>query len=394
MTQEAINFAKSVYERCAESQRTSEAAFQQRMTEGVQPQITLVWTEPTTLFLLNAAYLLITWALYHWMQGHKGDFKVALKPVIFVYNVSCVWAAAYVVWGIGMHKWQHRDEPFVCNDGARRSADGDKLAFVFWVFYAQKFWEFCDTWFFILRRSFRQVTFLHVFHHSSITLVVGSILKYDYSGDMYLPIVLNAFVHVLMYSHYLVTALGIKSWWRKYLTTLQLSQFCLIATQSVLAWRAGPACGAPDFAKVILVAYMLSMLILFGRFFLRRYVFKKQDTQFCGVIKEADAMQAPKTLNGIAQLDSSGSTQISVQVPHPSTTSAAAGTQYAYQLTAMGAPMPQLHVTKELAWSTPHAHQGSFAIGGGKPGATVCWQLIRLHIAQVAAPDMPKAKAQ
>lgn len=55
------------------------------------------------------------------------------------------------------------------------------------------------------------MTFLHLFHHSSITIVVGSILRFDYSGDMFLPILLNAIVHVLMYSHYFVTALGIKS---------------------------------------------------------------------------------------------------------------------------------------------------------------------------------------
>jgi len=40
------------------------------------------------------------------------------------------------------------------------------------VYYAQKFLEFGDTLFFLLRRSFRQLTPLHVYHHVSITLVV------------------------------------------------------------------------------------------------------------------------------------------------------------------------------------------------------------------------------
>ena len=44
-----------------------------------------------------------------------------------------------------------------------------------------------------------QVTFLHLFHHSSITFVVGSIVRFDYSGDMFLPILLNSIVHVLMH---------------------------------------------------------------------------------------------------------------------------------------------------------------------------------------------------
>lgn len=40
------------------------------------------------------------------------------------------------------------------------------------AYYAQKFLEYGDTIFFLLRKSFRQVTFLHIYHHVSITLVV------------------------------------------------------------------------------------------------------------------------------------------------------------------------------------------------------------------------------
>lgn len=80
----------------------------------------------------------------------------------------------------------------------------------------------------------QQVTFLHLFHHSSITLVVGSILRFDYSGDMFLPIVLNSIVHVLMYSHYFVTALGIK--------TCECSQvFQVCSDRAARYWGAEPA---------------------------------------------------------------------------------------------------------------------------------------------------------
>lgn len=57
-----------------------------------------------------------------------------------------------------------------------------------------------------------QVTFLHLFHHSSITVVVGSILPFDYNGDMYLPIMLNSANHMLVYLHYLLATLGLKVW--------------------------------------------------------------------------------------------------------------------------------------------------------------------------------------
>jgi elongation of very long chain fatty acids protein 4 len=41
------------------------------------------------------------------------------------------------------------------------------------MFYYQKFYEFVDTFIFMMRNSYRQVTFLHVYHHSSITIVVA-----------------------------------------------------------------------------------------------------------------------------------------------------------------------------------------------------------------------------
>lgn len=120
------------------------------------------------------------------------------------------------------------------------------------VYYAQKFLEFGDTVFFVVRKSFRQVTFLHIYHHVSITLVVrwsrvstcpwqelrvcvspplsrpsidrrtlippldsllsptlrqtAAFIRFDVNGDDYLAALVNSFVHVLMYSHYLLAA--------------------------------------------------------------------------------------------------------------------------------------------------------------------------------------------
>jgi len=105
------------------------------------------------------------------------------------------------------------------------------------MFFAQKFWEFIDTWIFILRKSFRQVTLLHIYHHSSITFITANVI-YDYAGDFYLPTVLNTFVHILMYSHYFISSLGYKTWWNKYLTYLQLTQFLLILAQNLISiWK-------------------------------------------------------------------------------------------------------------------------------------------------------------
>ena len=109
------------------------------------------------LLAANVGYVVGTFALYTLMKRRDKGFD--LKPIITVYNVICVLAAGYVVLGISIHKW-NRPGRFACNE-LDTSADGQHMAWVFWAFYAQKFWEFLDTWFFILRKSFRQVSAQH-----------------------------------------------------------------------------------------------------------------------------------------------------------------------------------------------------------------------------------------
>jgi len=264
----------TIGQRVMNSWQSEQKALAERTAAGSHPDF-LYGTSFEFLFAANAAYLGTALLLYVWMKNREQSFK--LKPVLLFYNASCVFLAGYVVWGIAVAKMENLGS-FACN-ATERTKKGDFLAWIFWVFFAQKFWEFLDTFFFILRKSFRQVSFLHIFHHCSINIVVGLIIPHDYNGDMYLPILLNALVHVLMYSHYLVTALGINSWWKQYLTSLQLLQFCAITTQSAMAYYYGPSCGSPDYAKVLMIAYMGSMLALFGRFFLNAYVFKKKPKQ-------------------------------------------------------------------------------------------------------------------
>jgi hypothetical protein len=86
---------------------------------------------------------------------------------------------------------------------------------------------------------------------------------------MYLPILLNSLNHALVYLHYLLATLGLQSWWAPYITTMQLAQFIIIFAQSLLSYRIGPTCGSPDFAKVLMIVYMGSMVALFGNFFLQ-----------------------------------------------------------------------------------------------------------------------------
>jgi elongation of very long chain fatty acids protein 4 len=264
------------------SYRASYAAYRSRLADGSQPPppafvstagpalAFLDYRDTRALMTVNAAYLCVVGALFLLMRRRSAPFE--LKWTMVAYNAVCVALALYVVLGVAAYKLQ-RPGGFVCNalDG---SPAGAALSSVLWAYYAQKFLEYGDTLLFVLRKSFRQLTFLHLYHHVSITLVTAAFLRYDVNGDTYLPALANSCVHVLMYSHYLLSAFGVSAWWKKQLTLLQLLQFACVAAQSLYSLAAGPACGFPDWLKLLMVAYQASMLALFGLFFASSYLQK------------------------------------------------------------------------------------------------------------------------
>ncbi|CAM9917889.1 unnamed protein product [Ectocarpus sp. 8 AP-2014] len=226
---------------------------------------------------------------------------------------------------------------------------------------------------------------------------------------MYLPIMLNSIVHVLVYLHYVLSALGKHSWWSRHLTKLQLTQFAVILVQSATAFYRGPDCGSPDFVKVVLLLYMISLLGLFALFFVKRSLLgPAEDPGMCGVIKslEADssggiggtagktegvvaapAAAAAGSWHGNVLLDEVGAAEIWLPPGFPAET-LAGSTTYSYQLTPVGAPMPGLFVSEEIAKATSRGSKPisrlrgdnndadsciSFSVKGGKPRFTVSW---------------------
>ena len=96
-------------------------------------------------------------------------------------------------------------------------------------------------------------------------------LRHDVNGDCCLAALANGFIHVLMYSHYFLSTFGLRTWWRRHLTTLQLIQFVTVFAQARLMWARGPECGYPDWTKALMLLYQVSMLALFGNFFVHAY---------------------------------------------------------------------------------------------------------------------------
>ena len=59
--------------------------------------------------------------------------------------------------------------------------------------------------------------------------------------------------------------------WKPLLTQMQLVQFVMIMAQVVAGWVAGSDVSYPDWCKMMLFLYMVTMLVLFGRFYVKSY---------------------------------------------------------------------------------------------------------------------------
>ena len=220
----------------------------------------------------NTFYLLTVWALYTYMKSRPSPFNC--KWPMLLYNLAMVGFAGYVAFGI-IHVLMSGKLSFICNEPRAYNSTSTSNVFLghlYTVFYLQKFMEFFDTWFFILRKSFRQLTFLHLYHHCSINVIVWLGLEGGY-GDMYLPVLLNSIVHVLMYGHYAASAVGISTPWKPFLTKIQIFQFVIIACFGVGTFMSCDGeSNAPVWARALVMGYMVSMIALFGNFFIRAYI--------------------------------------------------------------------------------------------------------------------------
>ena len=105
-----------------------------------------------------------------------------------------------------------------------------KITSVTWLFYISKLIELSDTILFILRKRFHRLTFLHIYHHLTMFLLWWIGVNYCSDGYTAIAVLLNSFVHAVMYSYYFLSALGYKHkkwlWWKKYLTLIQMVSSC------------------------------------------------------------------------------------------------------------------------------------------------------------------------
>ncbi|KAG7196570.1 hypothetical protein KM043_016505 [Ampulex compressa] len=182
---------------------------------------------PGTTILIGYLYFVLSWGPKH--MEHKKPYQ--LKNILVLYNFLQVLLSTWLFYegldGAWLRKYSWKCEPvdFSYSQEALRVARGVH------IYFLAKMSELLDTVFFVLRKKEKQITFLHLYHHTVMPMISWAATKYYPGGHGTFIGVVNSFVHIIMYTYYLLAALLPQYqkylWWKKYITTLQMGQFCL-----------------------------------------------------------------------------------------------------------------------------------------------------------------------
>lgn len=203
--------------------------------------------------------------------------SAALKTFIIIHNSCLIFLSAYMCYGCIREAYKGEYKLW----GNSYNANETRLAKYLYIFFLSKIYEFLDTFIMLLKGNINQISFLHVYHHATISFIWWMIVRVAPGGDAYFSAALNSWVHVCMYSYYLLAIIIGKDtrnrktylWWGKYLTQMQMFQFVLNLAQALFCSRFSPY---PKFLSKILLFYMGTLLALFGHFYHSKHISDKQ----------------------------------------------------------------------------------------------------------------------
>ncbi|KAF9908408.1 hypothetical protein EC991_009863 [Linnemannia zychae] len=231
---------------------------------------------PFHVVLIVLAYLA---AVFVGMQIMKNFNRFEVKTFSLFHNFALVSISAYMCFGILYEAYQAKYGLF--ENLADHTSKGFPMAKMIWLFYFSKIMEFVDTMIMVLKKNNRQISFLHVYHHSSIFAIWWLVTFVAPNGEAYFSAALNSFIHVIMYGYYFLSALGFKqvSFIKFYITRSQMTQFCMMSIQSswdMYAMKVQGRPGYPFFITALLWFYMWTMLGLFYNFYRKNAKLAKQ----------------------------------------------------------------------------------------------------------------------
>ena len=239
----------------------------------------VTWVEQRWPFCVYASilYVLLVHAGERWMRGKAAwslrrplvMWNTSMALFSFLGTLNLLPTMAEAIWHNGI-------EYSVCQRIVFTTLPRLNLwTFLFVLF---KMVELGDTMFVVLRKT--PLNFLHWYHHITVMMYCWGLYTYHTmpgAGNWF--VVLNYFVHFVMYTYYALKASGyrVPTTIAQLITLLQMSQFVVGIYMNVLAFRlltAGVDCYLTDQAFYYALGMYGSYFLLFLHFFYKRYIKK------------------------------------------------------------------------------------------------------------------------
>lgn len=226
---------------------------------------------PMTLILIS--YLAFVLKIGPEFMKDRKPFQ--LKLILLVYNLLQTVISTYIVLQLFLIKGavtylrNHSCHPM----DPRKNPNWEAFNSAVWMFLVSKMIDLFDTIFYVLRKKYSNISFLHVYHHANMVAVVWFFLKYIKGEQAVIVGVVNSFVHTIMYTYYFLAALGPSIqkylWWKKYITQLQMLQFLMYFIY--MAFLMSFNCPLPRGFSVFVIIQSVIFFGLFLNFYVRAY---------------------------------------------------------------------------------------------------------------------------
>ncbi|XP_055695698.1 elongation of very long chain fatty acids protein AAEL008004-like isoform X2 [Lutzomyia longipalpis] len=231
------------------------------------------------IILIITSYVYIVKRLGPKLMENREPFQ--LKNTMNVFNVIQIVLNIYIaVFGTYYSYWQP-DFSWKCQpiDHTVVTPERLQLIFVSYVYFLTKILDLMDTVFFVLRKKYNQITFLHTYHHGGMVLGTFIFAKFMAGSHSTLLGVLNAYIHIIMYTYYFLTAFNsnLKNsiWWKKYITQMQMVQFLILIIHFAHPLLRKSDCSHPRILLFIAMMQNIFMFLLFFDFYMKAYRRKK-----------------------------------------------------------------------------------------------------------------------
>ncbi|XP_060667358.1 elongation of fatty acids protein 3-like [Ziziphus jujuba] len=253
------------------------------------------WTPPQTfgstilfLSLTIFSYLFLAFLLSH--LSLPPIPTTFLKPITILHNLSLLLLSLIMAVGCTLSSLSHAPHLHWIICFPAKTPPTGPLFFWAYIFYLSKILEFLDTLLIILSGSINRLSFLHVYHHSTVVLMCYLWLQ---TSQSLFPVALvtNASVHVLMYGYYLLCAVGIRPKWKRVVTDCQIVQFMFsfaVSGRMLYLHFYGSGCSGM-WGWCFNAVFNASLLYLFFDFHSKSYNKKKKEN---GVHNRVDKSKA------------------------------------------------------------------------------------------------------